>query len=450
MRVRSKKIVSIGISAVVLAGATVLGSALPAAAYGCNTNFLGNGSQANPWQIATSDNLDCFAVGSTWVPAGGGDAYFIQTADVARDSYIPISPTPGAPHFHYDGQGHTVVIENVTGYDGLFSPTSGDQISNLTVSSNGATLGAFTGWLTSSDTSSTFTNVHSVGAIGANNGGLVGNGIGTVISNSSTSGAIGILSGGLVGLANNVTITGSSSSGLIGMNSGGLVGPSSAGVTISNSYTTGLIQPYAGGLAGQLANNITLSNVYSTGNISSNGGGIVGAYSHGAVITGAYSLGNIGATAGGIAGSGALNASISNVYSAGPIGTFAGGIMGDDSVSPTISHAYSAQGNILGNNPFGQTVTNSLSGTGPFDSTVALSVLSPVSAWAECSTLQPVGFYLTAITPVNPCTQAVVPTTPVLAQTGEATTPFLGVGLLALLAGGLSVFWSTRRKRGSF
>jgi LPXTG-motif cell wall-anchored protein len=119
--------------------------------------------------------------------------------------------------------------------------------------------------------------------------------------------------------------------------------------------------------------------------------------------------------------------------------------MGADSVSSTITHAYSAQGNILGNNPYGQTVTNSLSGSGPFDSTSALSVLSPLSAWAECSTVQTLGFYLTAITPVNPCIQAATPTTTALAQTGKQHNFGPLAGALAAIVAGASLLLARRK-----
>lgn len=388
---RLKRIIAVASSVFAFVGLSVVGAALPAVAYSCTINFAGDGSQANPWVISNSDQLDCFAAGYSWIPAGGGDAYFIQTADLTRNINIPIHANSGAPHFHWDGQGHTITIDSVANFTGLFMSMNGNEVKNLSIAANNSTLNNSSGWFAAQDLNSTFTNVSSSGPISTGSGGIVGQADGT---------------------------------------------------TISASYTTGIIGTNAGGIVGENSSYALLSNVYSTGLIGNFAGGIVGANSDSVSVNGAYSLGNITDYGGGIFGSGAFEPSAVNVYSIGHLSSNAGGIVGSHSDTALISHAYSANSPLSGTNSSDTNVVNSLTGSGVFSASQALTVLAPASAWAECASVNPDGFYLTAITPVNPCNPPAPSPSPSpssssssssteLAQTGSAVP----VGLLSGAAG---------------
>lgn len=449
-----RRLMTLFVSAFLMTAVFVFGTALPAAAYSCTQNYLGDGSQANPWQIATSDQLDCFAATYTRVPAGGGDAYFIQTADVSRNTNISIYPSSGAPHFHYNGQGHTISIENVTNFSGLFVFTDGDDVRNLHISSVNSTLATGAGWFAGQDSDSTFTNVSADGDISSGGGGIVGIGFVTTIDNSYTTGAIGSGGGGLVGTGDLLIITNSYSTGIVGPSAGGLVGQNSQSGNISRSFSSGLIGAYGGGIVGSDCINMVLTNVYSTGAISSYAGGIIGAYTVNATITNAYSLGNISAHGGGILGADSDSSTVSNAYAAGLIDPQAGGIVGANAGNTILLHGYSAQGALLAPGATNSTVTNSTAGSGPFSATTANTVLSPLSAWADCSSVQTGGYYLTAITPVNPCVTPSPTPAPTVSPAALAITAarvdhqgLVGYSLLALCAfvGGVTLILAARK-----
>jgi LPXTG-motif cell wall-anchored protein len=405
------KLFALVVSAFTLAGFGVVGFAAPAAAVTCTTNYLGDGSQNNPWQIATNSQLECFAQGSSRVPAGGGDAYLVQTADFTRDSILQIDPgSGGARNFHYDGQGYSITIDGVTNFDGLFVNTNGDEIKNLTIHENNSTLAINKGWFVGQDTNSTFTNVSSTGQI--SNGG-----------------------GGIVGAATGTTISRSYSTGVIGQNAGGIVGEYSQNGTISNSYSTGLIQDYAGGIVGGSSSSMVVNSAYSLGNVSTSGGGIVGAYSASVIVT--------------------------NVYSAGNVAFSGGGIVGSDSLPGTVTNAYSVDTPIIGANSQQFATTSTAVGNGSFSAVQARTVLAPLNAWGECAQVNPVGFYLTAITPVNPCTApsptpTPTPTPSPTSTTSPASLPatgtdidavgYLGLGAGVVLIAGLCLLIASRRK----
>ena len=400
------KLLALVVSAFTLAGFGVVGFASPAAAVTCTTTYLGDGSQNNPWQIATDSQLECFAQGSSRVPAGGGDAYLVQTADLTRDSILQIDPgSGGARNFHYDGQGHSITIDGITNFNGLFVNTNGDEIKNLTIQENNSTLASSKGWFVGQDTNSTFTNV--------------------------------------------------SSSGLISVGGGGIVGEAN-GTTINRSYSTGVIGQSAGGIIGQYSQNATVTNSYSTGLIQDNAGGIVGEFSSTIVVTSSYSLGNIN-NAGGIVGSLSTTITVTNVYSAGNVSGTGGGIIGSDSQTGLVTNAYSVGGPVLGPNTQFFTTSNIAVGSGYFSAVQARTVLAPLNAWGECAQVNPVGFFLTAITPVDPCT-APSPTPTPTQTPSPASLPatgtdidavgylWLGAGVVLSFSVGLGLLIGSRRK----
>ncbi|BAU99678.1 UmuC protein (fragment) [Aurantimicrobium minutum] len=405
------KLFALVVSAFTLAGFGVVGFAAPAAAVTCTTTYLGDGSQNNPWQIATNSQLECFAQGSSRVPAGGGDAYLVQTADFTRDSILQIDPgSGGARNFHYDGQGHSITIDGVTNFGGLFFNTNSDEIKNLTIHSNNSTLANGKGWFVWQDVNSTFTNLSSTGAISTNGGGIVG------VANGST---------------------------------------------INKSFSTGQIGFLGGGILGALSTTSTVTNSYSTGDILDSAGGIVGSNSFMAVVNSSYSLGSISSNAGGIIGRTAASVTVTNVYAAGIVSGTGAGIVAGDSLTGQVVNAYSVDGPIVGANSQPFTTTNTAVGNGYFSAVQARTVLAPLNAWGECAQVNPVGFYLTAITPVNPCTApspTPTPTPSPTSTTSPASLPATGtdidaVGYLGLGAGvvlsfiaGLGLLIASRRK----
>ena len=90
----------------------------------------GDGSEANPWQIETAEQLD--AIRGEYL---GADNYFIQIADIdlgvepynEGEGWVPIGTFRG----YYDGNGYVVknlTINRNTTYQGLFGQIHGSSI----------------------------------------------------------------------------------------------------------------------------------------------------------------------------------------------------------------------------------------------------------------------------------------------------------------------------------
>ena len=226
----------------------------------------GSGTQADPYQIATLDNL-------YWVTQNSSSwgSYFIQTADIDASStngwdgsagFSPIGSLTANVDFtgSYDGQKYTIsglyIYRAATDYIGMFGRINGGSVSNLTLStvnitganSTGALAGVISG-------GATVSNCHSSGSIsGAYNvGGLIGlvSDAGTSINNSSSSCSV-------------------SGTGQIG----GFIGYAQYTVSINNCFSTGAVSgDYAvGGFVGYMTDVPTVSNCYATGSVTRNNG----------------------------------------------------------------------------------------------------------------------------------------------------------------------------------
>ncbi len=249
---------------------------------------LGSGTQADPYQIATLNNLYWIAVntnvGNYYSFSG---YYFIQTADIDASStqnwflcnglyagWIPIGTSTCPFQGNYDGNGkkilnlyvlhfnYTVQILYMQYFDntGLFGYTSGATISNLGIS-----------------------NIIRC-AFGKNVGSLIGNAVNTRVTNcysiQSGSGAFeGSQNvGGLIGSATqNCSITNCYTSAIEfkpntnDYNYGGLIGFIDSSTTVTNCYSTGCnVQGYlsVGGLVG--VSQGTITNCYSANSITAN------------------------------------------------------------------------------------------------------------------------------------------------------------------------------------
>ncbi len=205
----------------------------------------GSGTSADPYLIATLDNLK-------WVTQNSSSwsKYFKQTADIdasttstwdSGNGFSPIGNSTTQFTGTYDGNDHTItgltVTRSTTDGIGMFGYTSQPAvIKNL-------------GQLNVNITGHNFV------------GGLVGYAYSpTSISNSYSTGSV---SGNYVG---------------------GLVGYTSTGTSISNSYSTGLVSGnFVGGFVGVSFGSI--SNSYSTGSVSGSSyvGGLVGSVGGGSI-----------------------------------------------------------------------------------------------------------------------------------------------------------------------
>ena len=427
----------------------LLGWSPTAQAAACGSITSGSGSSADPWLVQT--NTDLLTLTTTRCTGPGNQSYFKQTADLTLTSNVSINQPDLV---RYDGGRNTVTVSGVTGFNGLFTGTSGVTITGLVVRASGSTLAADKGWLTATDTGSTFSFIVTDGAIPAFGGGIVGRGArDTTIEDSYTSGTIGSQAGGLIGADGGrdnrtLTVRRSHSSGSIGVNAGGIAGYVSSGtgssIVVTDSYSTGAIDDNGGGILGAYwgANDglLQLSQVFSTGAISGIGaGGLAGAYvasnansaGKGLQISNSYTTGVIsGVGAGGLTGreSGSLNGRItfSNTYTTGAItGLNSAGLVGYRSTAGganlTILNSYTtgasssvSNGFVADTNYTSLTILNSLSeaasgGSGWSDvraATVLTGRPSPTfgTHWSTCLTNQP--YFLSVFYPRDPCPQS--------------------------------------------
>nr|WP_276611349.1 FG-GAP-like repeat-containing protein [Fodinibius halophilus] len=217
----------------------------------------GSGTQANPYQVATADQLN--------EVRDFLDNYFIQTADIDLSGYTnwdPIGWDTGSDGANstafsgqYNGNSHTIsnlTIEktstNNTQHVGLFAKISG-SLKELTIQN------------------ADITGQHFVGILSGQSSGT--------IQTVSVAGSIeGLLNtGGLVGQLQNGTVTQSYATGTINgaNNTGGLVGKN--GGSINQSYVLGDVtatQQYVGGLIGTNTSNGSVDKSFSTAKISYN------------------------------------------------------------------------------------------------------------------------------------------------------------------------------------
>ena len=299
----------------------------------------GSGTEADPYQIATLDNL-------LWMSTNSGSwsngTYFIQTANIdatgtqnwnGGEGFSPIGNNPDNFQGSYDGQDYSInglYINRPSSYDqGLFGYLSG-IVKNVNLTNVNITGYDGVGALVGYSYITTVSNCTSSGYVtGTENriGGLVGetNGVGTQAyvtnceSSCNVSGGDNV--GGLVGLNSRSTISYSSSSGNAsgGDNVGGLVGGSASSSTIKNSSGTGSVNGTnnIGGLAGYCSTT-AVSNCYSMGSVNgvSHVAGLVG-YGHETNIFNCFSTGIVtgtGSYVGGLVGEIYWFASVDNSF----------------------------------------------------------------------------------------------------------------------------------------
>lgn len=364
----------------------------------------GTGTETDPYQIATLENLRTLSL-----TAAHWNKYFILTADIdASDTqnwdngsgYLPIGNSDTTFTGSFDGGGHTICdlfIHRAITMVGFFGVTKGGVIKNLTIDSfdiEGAasigTLvgsaermgsrtteisninitnclvkgGSWVGGLSGYITAGTINNCHVSGAIYATSGGIGGGlagltysayGIETVINNCSATvevfGSANI--GGLVGenkvpISNcRVFITVENTNGSYGF-FGGLVASNTS--TIENCYTSGEIvinginRNYIGGIVAH--NKGTIKNCYSNVAIvapdSDNVGGLAG--KNEMIVKNCYTFGPVTGKngVGGISGINTDGSQTTDCYATGEVTgeNTTGGFVGENGYFATITNCY--------------------------------------------------------------------------------------------------------------
>ena len=343
----------------------------------------GEGTTADPYIIATADDLYEFAIK---VNEGDNTACAVLTADITLidTNWTPIGNDSNQYKGTFDGDGHTITGLSVdiqsdnTIYAGLFGFLGeGGTIKNLgladskiTCSGNRVYAGGVCGWNTGTiqncyntgDVSGEGTQYVFVGGVCGFNGGTIENCYNTGdVSGTSEYGFV--YAGGVCGLNDYGTIENCYNTGDVSGtgtrtdasgHAGGVCGCNDYG-TIENCYNTGEVSGtgtstdgagYDGGVCGR--NTGTIENCYNTGEVSGiygfvYAGGVCGANGNSATIINCYNTGDVSGTssygfayAGGVCG---LNdyGTIENCYNTGEVsgtGTstdgsgYAGGVCG--------------------------------------------------------------------------------------------------------------------------
>jgi hypothetical protein len=348
----------------------------------------GDGTTANPYHIASLENLYWIAASNDIVPtpdqATRWSRHYIQTTEIDASpttnwfegqGWEPIGHLVGLGDPNdlgftgsYNGQNNTIdalfinrpssISVGLWGYTGSIVARS--SIENLGVTNVNINGGVRVGGLVGYSVSLTISNCYCTGSVNGTTmvGGLVGGLAYGRVSNSHNAASVSGNDevGGLVGFTsvyegNNFISNCFNYGNVIGSSSvGGLVG--TQGAPINNCYNTGSVcgSFSIGGLVGFSYSSIADS--YSTGMVTgdNNTGGLVGkAYS---TIIDCYSTGSVtgsGYDLGGLVGSQGTGSHISKSHCTGNVigGNFVGGLVGSQSGGPHISESY-CTGNVSG------------------------------------------------------------------------------------------------------
>ncbi len=297
----------------------------------------GSGTEEDPYQIATLDNLLWISTtDSCW------SSHFIQTADIdaydtqnwnGGEGWVPIGAFASFSGI-YDGQDHAVhgLYINRDGGGGMFGCISNNavvrnlQVIDLDYSVTGG-AGGVCGMVR---VLSSVVNCHTSGSIvstGDEVGGVVASLFVTSLHESSSSCDVqgDFRVGGLVGVMNDGYISKCRSSGTVTVTceyGGGLVGEATGGATIRQSCSSGDVfcaGPYVGGLVGVHGiGNARIEDCYCLGDVegSENVGGFVGITGCHSYIVNCYCCGAVQGNedTGGFAGDSQLDVNVSNCF----------------------------------------------------------------------------------------------------------------------------------------
>jgi len=345
----------------------------------------GNGTEENPYQIGTAEQLDNVR--------NYLDKYFILVSDIdlsVYDNWEPIGNDANKFSGALNGSNHVItnlsIDRSSQDYAGLFGYINySGNIYNLGIE-NANVIGEDRVGGLAGKNDGLITNCFNTGNVSGNTfiGGLVGHNWGTITNCSSSGSVQGVVNcigglvggnfsqiinsysegsqsgqyyvGGLVGYNSNGTINQCYSTGNVsGIDSsiGGLVGSNLGVSVIIDSHNEGVItgSRFVGGLIGSNGSNSSITNCYNTGSINGSSfaaGGLVG--DNDGAITGSYNSGMVtssGKRTGGLVGDNA--GPIENCYSTGSVtstGYETGGLIGRHTNSGTITNSFST-GNII-------------------------------------------------------------------------------------------------------
>lgn len=288
----------------------------------------GDGTAANPYQIATADDLKAFR---DKVNGGATTACAILTADITLDkseTWTPIGSSKNKYNGTFDGQGYTISGLNVneTGSNeaGLFGDTAlsntSPVIKNLTIAdSSFVTARGYAGGVAGYG-GGVFENCHTEASVTVQGkkfaGGIIGSYKGTGITAELS----------MIQCSNRATVK--EVDGFGGF-AGGLIGQAEHPLKLENSFNAGVVSskpssqtPMVGGLVGRVSYATTLVNVYNVGDVSVSGGanvaGLVGNSVQALTITNAYQHGTVtagsGSTGAAIVANTQSGATLKNVY----------------------------------------------------------------------------------------------------------------------------------------
>ena len=264
----------------------------------------GTGSETDPYQIETAEQLSLLAVNVNSGTNYSG-IYFEQTTDIDLSAYWwdAIGTYTGYNDYnefagHYDGSGYTVSgvftqagSSSTYSYQGLFgyvrgtSFTNRAEISNVGVINSNIQGYSYVGGIAGGDYYTDITNCYNTASVSGTStvGGVIGdNSYSSIVSNSYNTGTVTGSSydvGGVVGFSFSSTVINSYNTGTVtgSSSAGGVVGSTNSS-TVSNSYNNGTVTGTGsvGGVVG--ANFSTVSNSYNTGSVTGSGylGGVVG------------------------------------------------------------------------------------------------------------------------------------------------------------------------------
>ena len=289
----------------------------------------GDGTAANPYQIATADDLKAFR---DRVNNGETTLNAILTADITLDkseTWTPIGSSKNKYNGTFDGQGHTISGLNVneagSNEAGLFGDTAQSNtspvIKNLTIAdSSFVTARGYAGGVAGYG-GGVFENCHTEASVTVQGmkyaGGIIGSYKGTGITAELS----------MSQCSNRATVK--AVNGSVGGFAGGLIGQAEHPLKLKNSFNAGVVsskpssdQCMAGGLVGTVSYATTLVNVYNVGDVSVSRGadvaGLVGNSVNALTITNAYQHGTVtagsGSTGAAIVAKTQSDATLQNVY----------------------------------------------------------------------------------------------------------------------------------------
>lgn len=257
---------------------------LPSYSVMTSVGYPGSGTQEDPYQIYTANDLQNIN-GHSWYK-------LMNDIDLNGIKWQPIGRN-GATMANLDGGGFTIknlnVKDSASDFCGLFSTLQDATITNLTLEACSVDGGSNTAVLAGDMTSCTISNVTIIKANvkgGINVGALAGNAYYCTLQNvqvlESTIGGSSLV-GGIVGVADRLNISLSSFNGDVtgSGNVGGICAKANSQTTISRSCTSGTVtgtgtDTKASGIVAE--NNGYITDCFTTANISAPGyvGGIVG------------------------------------------------------------------------------------------------------------------------------------------------------------------------------